>query len=70
MEIGLSVSAWKPGQKSEAICRAYMTFVAIDDQGLPQKVPAIIPETPDQIRRYNNAEIRRKTRLELKEKLL
>jgi len=70
MEIGLRVSAWLPGKPNEDICRAYMTFVAIDENGKPKEVPAIIPETEEDKRRYNNAEIRRAARLELREKLL
>lgn len=70
MEIGLKVTAWLPGQPSKDICRAYMTFVAIDEDGKPKKVPQIMPETKEEIRRYNNAAIRRTSRLELREKLL
>jgi len=70
MEIGVKVIGWKPGSSEEIlICPAYLTFVAIDDQGLPIPVAQVIPETPDQIRRYEQAGIRRETRLALAQKL-
>ncbi len=45
---------------------AYLTFVALDEEGRPAPVPPVIPETPDQIRRYEEAGRRREYRLELK----
>ena len=39
-----------------------MTFVAIDDNGKPTPIPSIIPETEDEIRRFEEAEIRRNAR--------
>lgn len=45
------------------ILTAYFTFVAIDDDHKPMRVVPAIPETPDQIRRYEEAETRRKRRL-------
>jgi acyl-CoA hydrolase len=68
MEVGVKVMgvhpqvSWKP----EVICHAYMTFVAIDDNGKPTPIPSVIPETEDEIRRYEEAGIRR----EAKKKLL
>ena len=67
MEVGVKVLgvhpqvSWQP----EVICHAYMTFVAIDDNGKPTPIPAIIPETEDEIRRYEEAEIRREVRKKL-----
>ena len=52
---------------------AYLTFVAIDETGKPALVPPVIPETPEEKRRYREAGRRRKWRLEelkLKESLL
>ena len=34
---------------------AYLTFVALDHRGRPAPVPPIIPETPDEKRRYKEA---------------
>jgi acyl-CoA hydrolase len=45
---------------------AYLTFVAIDPQGNRVAVPPVIPETPDEKRRYEEAGQRRTYRLELK----
>jgi len=42
----------------------YLTFVAIDRNGRPVAVPPIIPETPEEMRRYEAARARRRRRLE------
>ena len=42
---------------------AYLTYVALDEKGKPEKVPALIPETDEEIRRNKEAEQRRKKRL-------
>ncbi len=47
---------------------AYLTFVALDDEGKPTAVPPVIPETPEQQRRYEEAGRRRAHRLEMKER--
>jgi acyl-CoA hydrolase len=67
MEIGARLEREDPhtGERS-LVATAYMTFVAIDAAGTPQPVPGLIPETPDEIRRVFEAELRRKSRLELK----
>jgi acyl-CoA hydrolase len=71
MEVGVKVMgvdpkvSWEP----QLICHAYMTFVAIDDNGKPVPIPAIIPETEDEIRRYEEAGIRREARKKLAEQL-
>ena len=46
---------------------AYVTFVALDEEGRPVAVPAVIPETAEEKRRYREAGRRRRRRLELKE---
>ncbi|HET7563409.1 MAG TPA: acyl-CoA thioesterase [Gemmatimonadaceae bacterium] len=45
----------------------YVTFVAIDRNGRPVEVPAVIPETEDEQRRYLAAQERRRRRLEERE---
>ena len=45
----------------------YLTFVAIDRNGRPVPVPPIVPETPEQIRRYEAAKQRRARRLQERE---
>lgn len=42
---------------------AYLTYVALDEKWKPEKVPALIPETDEEIRRNKEAEQRRKKRL-------
>jgi acyl-CoA hydrolase len=47
------------------ILTAYFTFVAIDEEHKPTSVIPVIPETEDQIRRYQAAEARRCRRLNI-----
>lgn len=64
MEVGVRVTAH--GNADLPIRRAntaYLTFVAIDDEGKPQPVPAVEPETEDERRRYDAALQRREARL-------
>ena len=42
----------------------YLTFVAVDRNGRPLEVPKLVPETEDEIRRYEAAQARRRRRLE------
>ena len=42
----------------------YLTFVAVDARGRPQQVPALVPETDAEKRRYAAAQERRRRRLE------
>ncbi len=65
MEIGVRVDAENPIEgKVYHTASAYLTFVALDDDGKPVPIAPVIAETPEQIRRYNAAEQRRKWRLE------
>jgi acyl-CoA hydrolase len=49
--------------KQKDILRAYFTFVATDDHHRPVEVIPVIPETEEQKRRFEQAEIRRQMRL-------
>ncbi len=63
MEVGVKV--WAEHTRTGEIVHvasAYLVFVAIDEQGRLQKVPELLPETPDEIRRYADALRRRKHR--------
>jgi acyl-CoA hydrolase len=64
MEIGVVVTAEsRSGHDSRRANNAYLTFVAIDDSGKPVDVPAVIPESQDEIRRFDEALVRRERRL-------
>jgi acyl-CoA hydrolase len=70
MEVGVRVDAENPktGEKFHT-ASAYLTFVALDDNLKPVRIVPITPESPDEIRRYKQAVVRRKARLALREKL-
>lgn len=63
MEIGvrLCTENYKTGEIKH-ILSAYTTFVALDDDGKPTKVPAVIPVSKKERQRYHEAGIRRKNR--------
>ncbi len=66
MEIGVLVTAHDmrtQGKVSRRANNAYLTFVAIDENGRPVKVPPIEPLTEDEKRRFNEALERRELRL-------
>ncbi len=42
---------------------AYLTMVALDQDGHPTEVPPLAPETPDELRRAREAQLRRDNRL-------
>jgi acyl-CoA hydrolase len=52
------------------VASAYLVFVAIDTDGEPREVPPLAPETPEEVRRMREAEIRRSHRLARKEEIL
>jgi acyl-CoA hydrolase len=60
MEVGVKVWAeiTRTGEVAH-VASAYLVFVAVDEQGRVQKVPQARPETPDEIRRYEDALRRR-----------
>lgn len=64
MEIGIKVFAedFRTLEKTH-IVSAYFTFVAVDDHMHPVEICPVIPETPDEVRRFEQAELRRKHRL-------
>jgi acyl-CoA hydrolase len=47
---------------SEHVSSAYLTFVAVDAGGRHLQVPAVVPETPEEQRRYDDAGRRREIR--------
>ncbi len=63
MEVGVSV--WTENyiaDESKHVSSAYLTFVAVDASGRRLPVPAVIPETEEQRRRYDDAGRRREIR--------
>jgi acyl-CoA hydrolase len=44
------------------VASAYLVFVAVDKRGNRRRVPEVLPETPNQIRRYADAQRRREHR--------
>ena len=63
MEAGVKV--WAENTQTGIISHvasAYLVFVAIDEHGQLQKVPKAKPETPDEVRRYEDALRRREHR--------
>jgi acyl-CoA hydrolase len=72
MEIGVRVEAqpWNdPSTTSLHVASAYFVFVAIDGAGRSRQVPGLVPETPDEVRRWREAEIRRAHRLSRKQEI-
>jgi len=69
LEVGVRVSKENPKTGVQVqTATAYVTFVHVDDKGLPSKVPPLLPETDDEKRRYEDAERRVRARKELLEK--
>lgn len=70
MEIGARVMAENSYTGDvRHILSAFFTFVALDPDGKPVDVPAVVPETDNQQRRFSNAEIRRTGRLATRDQL-
>ena len=70
MEVGVRVEAENPRSgEVRHTSTAYLTMVALDDEGNPTEVPPIAPETPDEFRRAREAQLRRDTRLEERQRI-
>ena len=64
MEIGCKVEAVKVGGgERRRILSAYLTFVAQEAPGVSRPVPPVIPETPIEKHRFEEAQLRRELRL-------
>jgi len=62
-EVGVKV--WAENTRTGEVAHvasAYLVFVAMDEQGRVQKVPQLKPETPDEVRRFEDALRRREHR--------
>ncbi len=66
VEVGVRVESepWNmAGTEPVHVASAYLVFVAIDEDGRPRQVPPLAPESPEEVRRMREAEIRRAHRL-------
>ena len=71
MEVGVRVEAENPRSgEVRHTSTAYMTMVALDDDGRPTPVPALATEGEDEVRRQREAELRRSNRLSERDEIL
>jgi len=70
MEVGVRVEAENPlTGETRQTNSAYLTMVALDDEGTPAPVPGLVAETPEEQRRMQEAELRRSNRLAEREQI-
>jgi acyl-CoA hydrolase len=71
MEVGVRVEAENPRSGARRhTSTAYLTMVALDDEGKPVQVPALLAESDDELRRQREAELRRANRLAERDQIL
>jgi acyl-CoA hydrolase len=64
MEVGVRVEAERPRTgEVRHTSTAYLTMVALDDEGRPIDIPPLLTSEPDEIRREREAQTRRRNRL-------
>ena len=69
MEIGVRVESEEASTGAREHCLSgYFTFVAVDDAGAPKAVAKLVPQGDEDQRRFDNAEERRKGRLNRRRK--
>lgn len=71
MEVGVKVEVenLRTGDR-HTTGKAFLTFVAVNQEGHPIEVPYLVePETPDEKRWYKEADLRRKLRLEQRDRM-
>jgi acyl-CoA hydrolase len=70
MEVGVRVETENPrtGERKHA-STAYLTMVALDDEGNPAQVPPLLVSAPEEQRRMREAELRRANRLAEREQI-
>ena len=71
MEVGVRVEAERPltGERRHT-STAYLTMVAVDEQGTPTAVPPLTAESEAERRRQREAELRRRNRLAERDQIL
>jgi acyl-CoA hydrolase len=71
MEVGVRVEAENPRSgEVRHTSTAYLTMVAVDEEGRPTAVPALLAESEDEIRRQREAELRRTNRLAERDQII
>jgi acyl-CoA hydrolase len=71
MEVGVRVEAENPRSgEVRHTSTAYLTMVALDEDGQPTPVPAVAAESEDEVRRQREAELRRSNRLAERDEIL
>jgi acyl-CoA hydrolase len=70
MEVGVKMETENliTGERRHT-CSAYLTFVALDENGVSTPVPPAMPESEEENRRYREAGERRENRLALRSRL-
>ena len=63
-EVGVKITAENPlTQEFHHTASAYVTMVALDQEGRPTTMPPLVPQTDEEKRRFVQGEARRKRRL-------
>jgi acyl-CoA hydrolase len=71
MEVGVRVEAENPRTAEVRHTNtAYLTMVALDDDGAPTPVPGVIAQSPTEQRRMREAELRRANRLAERDEIM
>ena len=67
MEIAVRVEKENPITREKALATtAYLTFVALDENGKPRAVPPLLCETEDEIKSFDRAKLRVAARKEMR----
>jgi acyl-CoA hydrolase len=72
VEVGVRIESQTYGDAdpvSVHVASAYLVMVGVDADGRPRAVPGLDPQTPEDLRRYREAEIRRTHRLARKREI-
>src|SRR6266571_3199125 len=66
MEVGVRIEAeeLKTGKVTHT-GSSYLTYVALDESAKPTEIPDVVPETPEEKRRWRDAKRRREERLRM-----
>ncbi|MDG2348492.1 MAG: acyl-CoA thioesterase [Gammaproteobacteria bacterium] len=63
LEVGIKVCKQNiKGGEIEQILKAYLVFVAIDQDGMPVEVPELVSQSEEEHKRFMSAELRREKR--------